>query len=229
MFGEFTLALFGGQARGQVQGGIFEFLAGQLVLEFIQHEVHQGAVEVITAQARVATGGQDTKDTILDGQDRNIEGAAAEVVDSDVAACVLVESIGQTGGGGLVDDAQHIEAGEARGVAGGLALRIIEVGRHGDDGLLDFGTAHATTAEAVHAHQDHRGKLLGGVLLAVGLDAQHTCRIFHDREGQGFQILAHILQSAAEETLDGENRVARVHDGLGPRCMAHGVLALLWQ
>ena len=70
---------------------------------------------------------------VLDLEDRDVEGAAAEVVDGDDALVALVEAVGQARRRRLVDDAQHLEAGQAPGVARGRALRVVEVGRHRDD------------------------------------------------------------------------------------------------
>ena len=79
------------------------------------------------------------EDAVLDPQDRDVERAAAEVVDGDEAGVPLVEAVGERRGGRLVDDAQHLEAGDAAGVARRRALRVVEVGRHGDDRAVDFG------------------------------------------------------------------------------------------
>ncbi len=40
--------------------------------------------------------------------------------------------MGDGGGGRLVENAYHFQSGEFRGIAGGLALGIVEVGRNGD-------------------------------------------------------------------------------------------------
>ena len=78
----------------------------------------------------------------------DVEGAAAQVVDGDGLILLLVQTIGQRRSGRLVDDAQDFQAGDAAGVLGGLALRVVEVGRHGDDGLGD-GLAEVASASAL--------------------------------------------------------------------------------
>ena len=74
------------------------------------------AVEVVAAEMRVAVGRQDLEDPVLDAQDRDVEGAAAEVVDGDHALAEPLQPVGERRGGRLVDDADHVEAGDAPGV-----------------------------------------------------------------------------------------------------------------
>jgi hypothetical protein len=48
------------------------------------------------------------------------------------------EAIGQRRRGRLVDDAQDFQAGDLAGVLGRLALGVVEIGRDGDDRLVDL-------------------------------------------------------------------------------------------
>jgi hypothetical protein len=81
----------------------------------------------------VAVGGEHLEDAVADVEDGDVEGAAAEVEDRDLLVLLLVQAVGQRRRGGLVDDALDLEAGDLAGVLGGLALGVVEVGRHGDD------------------------------------------------------------------------------------------------
>jgi hypothetical protein len=109
-----------------------------LLLELLGDPVHHALVEVVTAEMRVAVGGLHLEDALADLEDRDVEGAAAEVVDRDRLVLLLVEAVGERGRRGLVDDAQHLEAGDLAGVLGRLALAVVEVRGDRDDGLRDL-------------------------------------------------------------------------------------------
>ena len=108
------------------------------LLELGHHPVDDGLVEVVAAEVRVAVGGLDLEDALAELEDGDVEGAAAQVEHEDRLVVLLVEAVGQRGRGGLVDDALDLEAGDLAGVLGGLALRVVEVGRDGDDRLGDL-------------------------------------------------------------------------------------------
>ena len=119
-------------------------------------------VDVVAAEVRVAVGRQHLEHAVLDAQDRDVERAAAEVVDGDEAGVPLVEAVGQRRRRRLVDDAQHLEAGDAAGVARRGALRVVEVRRHGDHRAIDFVVELALLGEerlgaALQLAQDERG------------------------------------------------------------------------
>ena len=161
------------------------------LLELLNEVVGDALVEVVAAEAVVAGRGQHFDDTVADLQHGDVERAAAEIVDHDLLVGLLIEAVGQRGRCRLVDDALDVEAGDLAGVLGRLALRVGEVGRHGDDGL-GHGLAQIGFRIGLQLLQDHRADLLRGVLLAVDGD---------------FIIRAHLA-------LDRADRAVRVRDGL---------------
>jgi len=106
-----------------------------LLAELLENVLADTVVEVLSTQVRVTGSCEYLEYTVLDGKERDIEGSSSEVEDEDVALAsgLLVETVGDGGGGRLVDDSEDIEAGNGAGVLGGLSLRVVEVGRDGDD------------------------------------------------------------------------------------------------
>ena len=126
------LGLLGGrQLNLRLLGGLLQPLQGELVAaqvdtlllaELFGEIVDHAGVEVLAAQEGVAIGGLHLEHAVADLEDRDVERAATQVVDRDRAGVFLVHAVGQCGRRRLVDDAQHVEAGDAAGVLGRLAL-----------------------------------------------------------------------------------------------------------
>ena len=133
---ELALGALGGLLQPLQRHAVVAQVDAALGLELQDQPVHDPLVEVLAAEVGVAGGRLDLEDAVRKLEHRNVEGAAAEVVDRDgLRAPPLVDAIGERRRGGLVDDAQHLEAGDASGVLGRLALRVVEVRRDGDDRL----------------------------------------------------------------------------------------------
>ena len=105
-------------------GGLAQALDGELVsrevdarvrLELAHQVLEQRVVEVLAAEEGVSVGGLDLKDAAAHLEDRDVESASSQVVDGK-EALLLVCSVGEGRGGGLVDDALDVEAGDAAGV-----------------------------------------------------------------------------------------------------------------
>ena len=173
-----------------------------MLLELADQVLHDALVEVVAAQTVVAGGGQNLDDAVVDLQDGHIEGAAAQVVDHDLLGLLLIHAVGQSGGGGLVDDTLHVQTGDLAGVLGGLTLGVGEVGGDGDDRLGD-GLAQIGLGVALQLLQDHGADLLRGVALAVD---------------------GHLVVGA-HLTLDGGDGAVGVGDGLALGHLAHHTLA----
>ena len=95
-----------------------------LALELLNEVVHEAVAEVLTAQVRVAGGGLDLEDTLLDGEERHIECTTTQVEDENVALTLglLVKTVGDGSCCWLVDDSQDVQASNCTGVPGGLSL-----------------------------------------------------------------------------------------------------------
>ena len=186
-----------------------------LFLEFVGEVIDDAHVEVLAAEEGVAVGRLHLEHAVADLEHRDVEGAAAEVIDGDGLALLLLEPVGESGRGRLVDDAQHFEAGDLAGVLGGLALRVVEISGDGDDRLLDL-LAEIGFGGLLHLLQDEGGNLRGRILLAVGLDPGVAVAGFDDLVGNELLVLLdhRVVVAAADQALDGEERVLGIGDGL---------------
>ena len=174
----------------------------------------------------VAVGRLDLEHPVPDVQDGDVEGAAAQVEDQDGLVLLLLQPVGQRGGGRLVDDAQHVEAGDLTGVLGGLALGVVEVGRHGDDGVRHL-LAQVRLGVGLELLEGHGRDLLGReVLASVG----------HDRHGpilgpgldfvrDDLALRVDLAVATAHETLDRVDGVLGVDGRLAAGELAHQPLA----
>ena len=190
------------------------------LLEFLNDVVDQALVKVFAAEEGVAVGREDFKLLfaldVSDFDDRNIEGAAAEVIDGDfLVALFLVHAESKRGRGRFVDDALDLQPGNAAGVFGCLTLAIVEVGGDGDDGFGHF------FAEIIFGRLFHLAQHFGGNLrwrdfliahfhpgiAIVGLDdfERHQTDIFLD-------FL--FLEAAPDQAFDREQRILGVRDRL---------------
>ncbi len=181
------------------------------------HEpVDDALVEVVAAEVGVAVGGLHLEGAFAELQDGDVEGAAAEVVDGDRLLRLLVEAVGEGGGRGLVDDAQHLEAGDLAGVLGGLALAVVEVGGDGDDGLGDR-LAQVGLGVGLQLLEDH-GRDLGRRSSRLPPIVDVGVAVGGPRDLVGEQRLVAldlgVVELAAHEALDGVDGVVGVGDGL---------------
>ena len=202
--GELDLRLLSGLAQtlhGDAVAGEVHALA---LLELAHEVVGDRVVEVVAAETVVAGGGKNLDDAVADLEDGHVERAAAEVIDHDLLVGFLVQTVGQSGRGRLVDDALDVEASDLAGVLRRLTLGVGEVGGNGDDGLGD-GLTQIGLGVALELLQDHRADLLRGVALAVDGD----------------------LVVGAHLTLDGHDGAVGVRDGLTLGGLADHALAVL--
>ena len=191
-----------------------------LTLEFVSEVSDQTVVKVFTTQVSVTSSGLDLKDTLLDGKERNIESTTTKIEDQDVALAsdLLVKTVGNGSGSGLVDDTEDVETGNETGVLGSLTLGVVEVGGDSDDGVVD-GATEVSLSSLAHLGQDHGGDLLGGEGLGLALELNLNDRLaslVNDLEGEVLHVSLNLRvgELAADQTLGVENGVGRVHSDL---------------
>ncbi|MNQ80635.1 NAD-specific glutamate dehydrogenase [compost metagenome] len=164
-----------------------------------------------------------------DFDDRNVEGTATQVINDDsVVALGLVHAVGQRRGGRLVDDALDVETGDAAGVLGGLALAVVEVGRHGDHRFGDR-LAEIVFGGLLHLLEDFRGDLRRRHLLAVDLDPGVTVVGLGDLVRHHLDIFLHhvFFEATTDQTLHRVQGVVRVGHRLALGRLADQDLAIV--
>src|SRR5579862_889061 len=122
-----------------------------LAFELVDEVVDQAVVKVLTTQMSISGGRFHFKDTLFNGQERHIKSTTAQIENEDVALALgfLVETVGNSRGGGLVDDTKDIKASNQTSIFGSLALRVVEISRDCDDSVVD-GAAEVRLSSLTH-------------------------------------------------------------------------------
>ena len=191
-----------------------------LPLEFVCEVVDETVVEVLTTQVSVSSSRLNLEDTLFNGQEGDIECTTTQIEDKDVALAfsLLVKTVGDGGSSGLVDNTEDVKASNETSVLGSLTLRVVEVGRDCDDGVVDSST-EVRLSSLPHLDEDHRGDLLRceSLLLALELNLDNRLATLVDdleREVLHVSLNLSIGELASNEALGVENCVDRVHGDL---------------
>ena len=179
--------------------------------QLLRHPLGEQAIDVVSAEERVAGGGEDLEDVPAEIEERHVERAATEVVHRDALTAPLAEAVGEGRGGGLVEDAQHLETGDPPSDLRGGSLQIVEVGRHRDDALAD-GLPEPGFGDLLGAPEHERADLGEGVRVSAGLDERRFAGALLHGEGQALPRPLHLLvvPAAPDQALHGEDRVLGV-------------------
>lgn len=103
--------------------------------------VEEGVVEVLSAQVGVTSGGLDGEDATGDVEEGDIKSSSTKIEDEDVllGLGLLIETVGDGGCGGFVDDAEDVETGDGTSILGGETLRVVEVSRNATPSTCQLG------------------------------------------------------------------------------------------
>ena len=219
--GENTLGLFALGTETAGSAGVALNVNAGLLLEVSHAVFDETVVEVLTTEMGVAVGGLDLEDTVLNSEEGDIESSSSEIEDKNVAFSfsLLVETVGNSSGGGLVDNALDVETRDGSGVLGGLTLGVVEVSGNSHDGVLD-GLAEVSFSDFLHLDEDHGGDFFSLELLLLTLELNNDHGLLAgsglDLEGPELDIVLDglVAKLAADEALGVEDGVDGVTGGL---------------
>uniref|UniRef100_A0A6N2NCI3 Uncharacterized protein n=1 Tax=Salix viminalis TaxID=40686 RepID=A0A6N2NCI3_SALVM len=115
-------------------------------LEFLNKVVHHSVVKILTSKMGISSSGFHLKDTLLDGKKRYIKSTTTQIKNQHIllpnTCCLLVKTISNGSSSGLVDNTHNIQPSNNSSVLCGLSLRVIEVSRDSNHGVLDSKNPH---------------------------------------------------------------------------------------
>src|SRR5882724_4643636 len=102
--GELDLRLLRSLGQPLQRLPVFSQIDAVVALKFFGQPVNDLLVKVVAAQVRVAGSGTNLKDAVTHVENRNVEGSSAQVEHKDGLIFLLVQAVGERGGGRLIDD-----------------------------------------------------------------------------------------------------------------------------
>ena len=176
---EGSLGLFALRSESSQRTVVSSDVNAGLLLELRHAEVDQDVVEIFTAEMGVTIRGLHFEDAVLNGEERHIKSATTKVENEHIALTLLllVETVGDSGGGRLIDDSLHGEARNGASVLGGLSLRVVEVSGDSDHSGFDF-LAQVSLSNLFHFVQHHRRDFLSLELLGLTLEVDNDEGLF---------------------------------------------------
>ena len=231
--GELDLGLFSGFLQALEREHVLGQIDALLLLELGDHVLDDALVEVFATEEGVAVGRQHLELLLAihigDLDDRDVERAATQVIDSNLAIALfgLVHAEGQRGRRRLVDDALDFQTGDTPGVLGRLTLAVVEVRRHRDHGLGHF-FAQIVFGGLFHLAQHFGRHLRRCHFLVLGFNPGVAVVRLDDLVGHQVDVLLDRIfgELAADQSLDGVESVLRIGDGLALGGCAHERLAV---
>jgi len=104
----------------------------------------------------VTVSGLNLEDTLVNGEDGDIESTTSKIEDEDVLLTLgsLVKTVSNGGGSWLVDDSKDIKSSNSSGILGGLSLSIVEIGWASNNSGFD-GLTEILLSDFLHLNQNH--------------------------------------------------------------------------
>jgi hypothetical protein len=193
----------------------------------IQEDLGQSAVHVVAAERAVAARRLHLEHAVFQREDRDVERAAAEIVDRERTARILLEPVRERGGRRLVQETQDLEPREPARVLRGLPLRVVEVRGDGDDRAADVLELVLRPllqgAQDLGAHLDRRDDLVPD----TEADDVGLALLRGDELVRTEPLRLGVVASAAHEALHAHDGLARMHRRARPGQTTHDGRRLL--
>ncbi len=107
--GQGTLGLLNFTLELSESAQVLANVCAGLLLVGLDKELDDTVIEIFSSEMGITSGGKNLEDSLVDGEERDIESSTSEIVDDDLGfTTLLVKSIGDSGGGRLVDNTENL-------------------------------------------------------------------------------------------------------------------------
>ena len=125
---------------------------------------------------RVAVGRNHLENAVVQFENRDVECAAAQIINHHDAVFLFVQTVGERCCGRFVHQPQNIQPRYASGIFRRLTLRVVKICGDGYDGL-SYGRSEKTLGIALQLAQHQRRNLRRRVGSLTDLDPQNFSRL----------------------------------------------------
>src|ERR1019366_2458275 len=102
--------------RLAVPPSVLPEIESKVAANVVERDRDQQIVDVVSAEMRIAVGRNHLENAVVQLENRDIESAAAEIVDRDNAVCLLVQAVSQRCRRWFVAQPQNIQTRYASGI-----------------------------------------------------------------------------------------------------------------
>ena len=177
----------------------------------------------------VSVCGEHFKHTASEFEDRDIKRTSTKVEDGNLHVLVcFVHAISQCSSCRLVHDTLYFQTGNLTSFLGGLTLRVREVCGYGNHSFGNLLT-EIVLGGLLHLLKNHGANLLWGILTSVDIHTWGVVVATYNGVGHTCYLLLNLIEGLTHESLDREDGLLGVCDGLTFSGVTHLALATVYK
>jgi hypothetical protein len=219
--GQNSLSSFTLSSESSHSSGVFSDVVTSLSEEVASAEFDKLVIEIFTSQVSISGSSLDFEDTILNGEEGNIESTTSEIEDQNIlfTSTFLIKTVSNSSSGGFVDDTEDVETRDGTSILGGLSLRVVEVSGDSDDSILNR-LVKESFSSFLHLQENHGGDLFSVEFLGLTLELNNNAWLLvwasFDFKGPQLDILLddRVVELSSDKSLGIENSVNWVSSNL---------------